>query len=81
MFLATKLLQLDFQSNIYYTDIDYWSAQIAKRGSCKRQIAVFFAFERKNYFFIIKIFLKILDNTPLRCCPFEKLFLILLRQM
>lgn len=59
MFLATKLLQLDFQSNIYYTDIDYWSAQIAKRGSCKRQIAVFFAFVRKNYFFIIKIFLKI----------------------
>lgn len=59
MFLATKLLQLDFQINIYYTDSDYWSAQIAKRGSCKRQIAVFFEFVRKNYFFIIKIFLKI----------------------
>lgn len=51
MFLATKLLQLDFQSNIYYTYIDYWSAQIAKRGSCKRQIAVFCVCEEKLFFY------------------------------
>lgn len=73
MFLATKLLQLDFQSYIYYTDSDYWSAQIAKRGSCKRQIAVFFAFVRKNYFFIMKIFLKILNNTPSGVVRFGKI--------
>lgn len=54
MFLATKLLQLDFQSNIYYTDIDYWSAQIAKRGSCKRQIAVFFCVCEEKLFFYYK---------------------------
>lgn len=54
MFLTTKLLQLDFQSNIYYTDIDYWSAQIAKRGSCRRQIAVFFCICGEKLFFYYK---------------------------